>query len=54
VRYSKSEVETEVTALKLETDVSAPELEAHTTALELEMEMDVSQEKSKQERYLPE
>jgi hypothetical protein len=54
VGYSESEVETEVTALKLETDVTALELEAHTTALELEMETDVSQEKSKQERYLPE
>jgi hypothetical protein len=39
-----------VAALKLETDATALELEADTTTLELEIDM--SQEISKQERYL--
>jgi hypothetical protein len=39
-----------VAALKLETDATALELEADTATLELEIDM--SQEISKQERYL--
>jgi hypothetical protein len=41
-----------VTALELETSVTPLELETDATLLELEMETDVSQEISKQERYL--
>jgi hypothetical protein len=59
--YSESEVETDAAALKLETDAAALkletdtaalELETNTSALDLETEIDVSQEISKQERYL--
>jgi hypothetical protein len=61
VGYSKSEVEIDVTDLKLETDVATLELEMDVAALkletgvvvlDLEMETDVYQEISKQERYL--
>jgi hypothetical protein len=40
----------DVAALKMETDATALELEADTATLELEIDM--SQEISKQERYL--
>jgi hypothetical protein len=52
VGYSKFEVETSVAALELETDVAPLKLETDAAPLELETEMDVSQEISKQERYL--
>jgi hypothetical protein len=59
--YSESEVETNVTDLELEIDAAALELEMDTSALELETdatvlnleaETDMSQEISKQQRYL--
>jgi hypothetical protein len=58
--YSESEVEIDVTDLKLETDAAALELETDAAALKLETdtvvldlktETDVSQEILKQERY---
>jgi hypothetical protein len=60
VRYSKSEVETDMSTLeletdaatlKLETDAGDLKLETDAYALDLEMETDVSQEISKQEWY---
>jgi hypothetical protein len=59
--YSKSKVETNAADLELETDAAALELETDAAALELETnavvfnletETYVSQEISKQERYL--
>jgi hypothetical protein len=58
--YSESEVETyaaeleletDTVALELEMDAAALELETDATVFDLEMEIDVSQEISKQERY---
>jgi hypothetical protein len=46
------ELETSSAALELETNTTPLELETDLTPLELEMETDVSQEISKQERYL--
>jgi hypothetical protein len=60
-RYFESEVETFTAAHELETSSAALELETNTTPLELETDLtplkletetDVSQEISKQERYL--
>jgi hypothetical protein len=50
--YSESEVETDVAVLELEMDAAALELETNVIALELEMETVMSQQISKQERYL--
>jgi hypothetical protein len=40
-----------LTVLELEKDATALKLETYAAILDLEMEMDVSQEISKQERY---
>jgi hypothetical protein len=44
-------LETDTAALKLETDVTALQLETGATILDLEMEIDMSHEILKQERY---